>query len=96
MYHLVRIVYDDSCRFILDVVKEYNIKKETYNLNHHKEKKDGIPILSRNGTRNVPLITLVDENGEENKVIWSETNPNWKKELDELLITDDLIIDNNL
>lgn len=89
MYQLIKVVYDENCKFILDIVEKYNIKKETYNLNHYKEKKLGIPILTRNGTRNVPLITLVDSSGEENKVIWSESNPNWKEELDELLNKDD-------
>lgn len=96
MYQLIKVVYDENCKFILDIVEKYNIKKETYNLNHYKEKKLGIPILTRNGTRNVPLITLVDSSGEENKVIWSESNPNWKEELDKLLNKDDSIINNNI
>jgi len=96
MYQLIKVVYDEDCKFILDIIETYDIKKETYNLNHYKEKKLGIPILTRNGTRKVPLVTLIDETGEENKVIWSENNPDWKKELDNLLLEDDLIIDNNL
>ncbi len=96
MYHLIRVVYDEDCRFILDIVNKYNIEKEFYSLNHHKERKKALPILTRNGTRNVPLIEFVDEKGEESKVIWSETNPNWEQELDKLIPTDDLTISNNL
>lgn len=96
MYHLIRVVYDEDCRFILDIVNKYNIEKEFYSLNHYKEKKKALPILTRNGTRNVPLIEFVNEEGEESKVIWSETNPNWEQELDKLIPTDDLTISNNL
>ena len=96
MYQLIRVVYDENCKFILDIIEKYNIKKETYSLNHNKEKKLAIPILTRNGTKNVPLIEFVDEEGEESKVIWSETNPNWEQELDKLIPTDDLTISNNL
>jgi hypothetical protein len=96
MYHLIRVVYDEDCRFILDIVNKYNIEKEFYSLSHYKERKKALPILTRNGTKNVPLIEFVDEEGEESKVIWSETNPNWEQELDKLIPTDDLTISNNL
>jgi uncharacterized radical SAM superfamily protein len=86
MYQLIKIVYDDDCKFILDIVKDYNVKKEIYSLSHYKEKKKGIPILTKNGTKKVPLVELVGEDSE--KVIWSESNPDWKKELDSLLKDD--------
>ena len=37
--------------------------------------------MTRNGTRNLPVIEFVDMDGEESEVIWSETNPNWKDEI---------------
>jgi glutaredoxin len=83
MYQLIKVVYDDHCKFILDIIDKYNIGKETYSLDHYKERKKGIPILSRNGTRNVPLVVLIGDDSE--KVIWSENNPDWEKELDLLL-----------
>lgn len=95
MYQLIKVVHDDDCKFILDIIENYDIKKETYNLNHYKEKKKAIPIMSRNGTKRVPLIVLVDELGEESKVIWSETNPDWKAELDELL-KDNIVFSNKI
>ena len=87
MYQLIRVVYDEDCKSILDIVNLYKdiIEIETYSLNHFKEKKKAIPIMVRNGTKNVPLITLV-QNEEEAKVLWSESNPDWKKELDSALI----------
>lgn len=95
MYQLIKVIHDEDCKFILDIIENYDIEKETYNLNHYKEKKKAIPIMSRNGTKRVPLIVLVDELGEESKVIWSETNPNWKAELDELL-KDNIVLSNKI
>lgn len=82
MYKIVRVVYDDDCKFIIDIVNKCNIDIETYNLNHYKERKKALPILVRNGTKNVPLITFVDENEEESKVFWSENTLDWETELD--------------
>lgn len=83
MYQTIRVVYDDNCRFILDILDsiEFGIKVETYDYNHYKERKKALPIMTRNGTRNLPVIEFVDMDGEESEVIWSETNPNWKDEI---------------
>ena len=80
---LIRIIHDENSKYILNYIPE-DIEVEIYNIDFDKEKKKAIPIMVRNGTRNVPLITLV-ENGEETKVIWSETNPDWEKEIKKLL-----------
>ena len=80
---LIRIIHDENSKYILNYIPE-DIEVEIYNIDFDKEKKKAIPIMVRNGTRNVPLITLV-ENGEETKVIWSETNPDWGKEIKKLL-----------
>ncbi|HZK00106.1 MAG TPA: hypothetical protein VFC79_08865, partial [Tissierellaceae bacterium] len=79
MYQIIRVVYDDSCRFILDILDsiEFGIKVETYDYSHYKERKKALPIMTRNGTRNLPVIEFADIDGEESEVIWSETNPNW-------------------
>lgn len=86
MYHVARVVYDDNCRFILDVLDsiEFGIKVETYNYSHYKERKKALPIMTRNGTRNLPLIEFEDIDGEFSGVIWSENNPDWQKEIIEL------------
>lgn len=80
---LIRIIHDENSKYILNYIPE-DVEVEIYNIDFHKEKKKAIPIMVRNGTRNIPLITLV-ENGEETKVIWSETNPDWEKEIKKLL-----------
>ena len=83
MYQIIRVVYDDSSRFIRDILDsiEFGIKVETYDYSHYKERKKALPIMTRNGTRNLPVIEFVDMDGEESEVIWSETNPNWKDEI---------------
>ncbi len=88
MYQVIKVVYDDNCRFILDIIEDLDpevIEILTYNYNHYKERKEAIPIMTRNGTRNLPLVEFVDEEGETSKVIWSETNPDWKKEINKIL-----------
>lgn len=54
-------------------------------MDHYKEKKKALPILVRNGTMNVPLITFINENEEENKVLWSENTTDWETAIDEIL-----------
>lgn len=84
MLSKIRVVYNDNCRFILDLVENLEIEVETYNLDHYKQKKSGYLILARNGTKNTPLVALVNDKGEEYKIIWSENNPDWKKEINNL------------
>lgn len=80
---MLRIIYNDNSKFILDLIPD-NTEIELYNIDLYKEYKKAIPILVRNGTKNVPLVILV-ENGEETKVIWSEQNPDWNLEIKKLL-----------
>lgn len=79
----LRVIYDDDTQYILDLIPE-NIYVESYNIDFYKEFKKALPIMVRNGTKNIPLVILV-EDGEETKVIWSETNPDWKTEINKLL-----------
>ena len=57
-----------------------------FTLDDYKQKKKAIPILTRHGTLNVPLIVFADENLDEYAAIWSETNPDWKLEIERILI----------
>ena len=80
---ITKVVYSDDTSFILDIVSSIPEVKymEAYNINHYKEKKRAIPILTRHGTKNVPLIVFEDENLQEVSAIWSEQNPDWKSEI---------------
>ena len=83
----INVVYDQNCKFILDIVSnyanEYNIC--TYNFDHYKEKKKAIPIMVQNGTKKLPLITIISENID--KVFWSENTKDWKTTLDDFFKT---------
>lgn len=86
----IKIVYDNDTKFILDTVLKIPEAKyiEAFNVDDYKQKKKAIPILTRFGTKNVPLIVFEDENLEEINAIWSENNPNWELEIKKILSDD--------
>lgn len=79
---IINVVYDQNCKFILDIISKYmnDYNVHTYNFDHYQEKKKALPIMTQNGTRNLPLITVTSE--EIDKVFWCETTSDWKTELD--------------
>lgn len=84
---ILQIIYNKETSYIFDVLKELQIRVciEQYNIDHHKEKKKALPIMTRHGTPNVPLIVFKDENLEEYAAIWSESNPDWLAEINKIL-----------
>ena len=80
---VIKIIYSNETKFILDIISNLTIKcaLEFYNVSNYKEKKKALPIMTRHGTDNVPLIVFADENLEEYNAIWSEQNPDWHKKL---------------
>ena len=85
---VLKVVYSNETNFILDVIKNIKIKNyhECYNLDIYKDRKKAIPLMTRFGTKNVPLVVLLDENLNEEDLIWSENNPDWEVEITKLLI----------
>lgn len=81
----IEAVYDQNCKFILDILEEFKDKFEikTYDFDHFKEKKKAIPIMTNNGTKNLPLMVITS--GDLEKVLWSENKPDWKTEIDNFL-----------
>ena len=83
----IKVVYNNKTRFIIDILT--NIKElkyiEAFNMDSFKQKKKAIPILTRFGTKNVPLVVFEDENLKEIKAIWSEQNPDWELEIKKIL-----------
>jgi hypothetical protein len=78
----LKVVYNDETSFILKVIEELEIKHvEFYNIDDYRQKKKALPIMTRNGTRLVPLIVFEDENIEEYTAIWAEQKPDWKEEI---------------
>jgi len=84
---ILKVVYDETTKYILDIVNSVTTKLyiESYDAGHYKEKKKAIPILTRHGTTNVPLLVFEDENLTEYAAIWSESNPDWLAEINKIL-----------
>lgn len=84
---VLKIIYNNETKFILDIVGKLERKViiNAFNLQHHKEKKKALPIMTRHGTTNTPLIVFLDENLEEYAAIWSESNPDWLLEINKIL-----------
>lgn len=85
---ILKVIYDNDTKFILDVVNNLTTKVyiEVYNYSHYKEKKRALPIMTRHGTGNVPLLVFENENLEEYAAIWSESKPDWAKEIYKILV----------
>lgn len=76
---VIKVVYNEDTKFILDIVRSYNglCITEEFNMDHFQEAKKARPILTRHGAKNVPLIVFEDENLDEVAAIWAEENPDW-------------------
>lgn len=84
---IIKIYYNNDCKFIIDIINNLDKKVivEKYNLDIYKEKKKAIPTMTKYGTKNVPLLVFEDENLKEFATIWSESKPDWNKEIIRLL-----------
>ena len=88
---IIKVVYNNDTKFILDIINtcinnsKNKVYKEEFNIDHYKDKKRAIPILTRFGTKNVPLIVFENEALEEYKAIWSENSPNWEIDINKIL-----------
>lgn len=84
---IIKVIYDTDTKFILDILSEidYKVLIEEYNINDYREKKNALPIMTRHGTKQVPLLVFADENLEEYSAIWNEQKPDWKLEINKIL-----------
>lgn len=80
---IIKVVYSEETKFILDVISKINIPvlTEPYDVSFHKDRKKAREIMERYGTKNTPLLVFEDENLEEYGAIWSESSPDWNKEI---------------
>ena len=78
---VVKIVYDKASKYIIDLFDEFEdeIMLELYNYDS-KQKKDCIPILTKYGAREKPLIVFENEMGEY-AAHWAESNEDITPEL---------------
>ena len=84
---IIKIIYSEETKYIFDILSKIKTKHiaETYDISFHKDKSQAYKILERYGTKSVPLLVFADENLEEYGAIWSESNPDWEKEINKLL-----------
>jgi len=84
---IIKVIYNDETSFILDIIQNIDQPKwvEQYNIDDYRQKKKALPIMTRHGTKQVPLIVFEDENLEEYAAIWNESNPDWTKEINKIL-----------
>lgn len=84
---ILKVIYDDSTQFILDIVRNlpFKVYLEEYTISDYRQKKKALPIMTRHGTINVPLIVFEDENLKEYAAIWSESNPDWAAAINTIL-----------
>lgn len=81
--NFTKVIYNNETEFILEIINKHVNSEflELYNISYRKDKRKAKEILERHGTKNVPLIVFEDENLEEASAIWSESNPDWEKEI---------------
>lgn len=84
---VIKVIYNNDTQFINDIVDnlKHKVILEKFTLDDYKQKKKAIPIMTRFGTTNVPLVVFEDENLIEYAAIWAEQNPDWLKEINKIL-----------
>lgn len=85
---IIKVIFDDNTSFIVNIVEkavEFSKWVEYYNISDYRQKKKALPIMTRHGTKQVPLLVFEDNNLEEYAAIWSESNPNWAQEINKIL-----------
>lgn len=86
---IIKVIYDDKTTFINKIIDNITEKViiERFTLEDYKQKKKALPIMTRHGTMNVPLVVFADENLDEYAAVWSEQKPDWELEINKILKT---------
>ena len=80
---VIKVIFNNETTFINDIVSDIDIPHifEGYNISYLKDRRKAREIMERHGTKNIPLVVFEDENLQECSAIWSESNPDWEKEI---------------
>ena len=83
----IKVIYNNSTKEILDIVNEFQGKAyiELFNGDIYKEKGKVKVLQEDYGTKSFPFLVFEDENMLGVAAIWSESNPNWRKEINRIL-----------
>ena len=80
---IIKLIYNEESSYLTQIIKNLagtNLT-EFFNIDYNSDKKKCREIMTRFGTKNVPLVVFADENLEEYDAIWSESNPDWELEI---------------
>lgn len=80
---VVKVAYNNDSEGVLNVFQDLSEKivLETFNYDHHKERKHALVIMTNYGTKQLPLIVFEDENLEGYAAIWHENGQEITKDL---------------
>ena len=81
------VIYDIKSEFILDLIEKYSkvlyIEKYSWDIYNNRRK---IKFYQEElGSKNYPLLVFEDENLELIAAIWSESSPDWEKEIKKII-----------
>lgn len=84
---ILKVAFDDNTAFIVDIVNsvKHSLWVEYYNISDYRQKKKALPLMTRHGTKQVPLIVFEDENLQEYAAIWNEQSPDWFAAINKIL-----------
>ena len=86
----IPLTEDEFVKFGFTIISRdlYVLKINSFFISITKDLKKAIPLMTRFGTKNVPLVVIADENLNEIDAIWSENNPDWLKVINKKLINE--------
>ena len=84
---ILKVIYNNDTKFICDIVDQitHKVYIEKLNVNDRNTMKTAYSVMTRFGTKKLPLLVFEDENLVEYNAIWSERNPDWKEEINKIL-----------
>jgi hypothetical protein len=79
----LNIIYNKKSDFILPIVEEFKGQCyiDLYNMDTYKYRSVIKKMQEEFGSKNYPLIIIQNENLQNIDAIWSESDPDWKKEI---------------
>ena len=89
----IKVIYNQESKWVLDLMsKIHDVVIESYDRDHHKDKKKSILLMARYGAKLTPLLIFSDDEGVEYDAYWTES----KKELTVDLIKKYLDVSSNI
>lgn len=83
----LKVIHNNKTNFIVNIALKFQDKfyLEIFNADIYKDRGKVYSTQEDYGTKNFPLLVFEDENLEGFSAIWSEQNPDWEKEINNVL-----------